>query len=91
MTEDSKAADAPRKTVRARIVFSDELPPECPRYELPDGINMMEVELDHMTLIIIRPGSMQRPLYDEWNRYLDRVTGQGNWQREPSRSGPHRP
>lgn len=87
MTEDSKAT-APRKTVRARICFSDELPEGTPPFELPDGSNMMEVELDDMTLIIIRPGSMNRPLYDEWNRYLDRVTSQGNWSREPSRSGP---
>lgn len=86
MTEDSKA-NAPRKTVRARIVFSNELPEGCPPFELPDGAQMMEVELIDETLIVIRPDGMTRPLYNEWNRYLDRVTGQGNWQREPTRSG----
>lgn len=80
--EDSKAT---AKTVRARIVFSDELPEECQPFAWPEGVNMIEVELDEETLIVIRPGSMQRPLYDEWNRYLARVTGQGNWRREPSR------
>ncbi|MFD7794377.1 hypothetical protein [Streptomyces sp. NPDC059759] len=48
---------------------------------------MMEIELVDETLIVIKPKSMERPLYDEWNRYLDRVTSQGNWSREPSRSG----
>ncbi|MFD5632403.1 hypothetical protein [Streptomyces sp. NPDC127072] len=88
MTEDGKAS-APKKVVRARIVFSDELPEECQRkFEWPEGRYMMEIELEDETLIVIRPASMERPLYDEWNRYLDRVTGQGNWRREPSRSGP---
>ncbi|MEV0525979.1 hypothetical protein AB0I66_21320 [Streptomyces sp. NPDC050439] len=87
MTESSKP-NAPRKTVRARIVFSDELPAECLPFEWPDGRNMMEIELVDETLIVIKPESMERPLYDEWNRYLDRVTSQGNWSREPSRSGP---
>ncbi|NUS83629.1 MAG: hypothetical protein HOY75_13010 [Streptomyces sp.] len=83
MTEDSKPATP--KTVRARIVFSDELPPECPPLTWAEGVNLIEFELDDETLIVIRPGSMERPLYDEWNRYLDRVTTQGNWRREPSR------
>lgn len=74
-----------RKTVRAQIVFSDELPPGCPPYELPAGRMMMEIELDDLTLIVIRPDSMDRKLYREWNRYLDRVTSQGNWSRDPSR------
>lgn len=87
MTEHSKA-HAPRTTVRARIVFSDELPEGCPPIEWPEGRNMMEIELAHETLIVIKPNSMERPLYNEWNRYLDRVTSQGNWSREPSRSGP---
>lgn len=86
MTEDSKASA--RKTVRARVYFSDELPEGCPPFELPEGRNMMEVELDDITLIIIRPGSMDRPLYDEYNRFLDRITTQGNWLRAPSRTGP---
>lgn len=87
MPEDSSQASTHviKKIVRARICFSDELPPGCPAFELPDGVNMMEVELDDTTLIIIRPGSMQRPLFDEWNRYLDRITTQGNWSREDSR------
>ncbi len=75
-----------RKTVRARIVFSDELPPGCPPFELPDGQMMMEIELDDLTLIVIRPGSMDRRLYDELNRYCDRVTSLGIWSRDPSRS-----
>lgn len=87
MTEDSKAN--PRKTVRARIVFSDELPTECPPIEWADGVNMIELELEHETLIVIRPDSMVRPLYNEWNRYLDRVTGLGIWTREPHRSTSH--
>jgi hypothetical protein len=73
-----------RKTVRAKFVFSDELPPGC-LYELPDGEMMMEVELDDLTLIVIRPGSMDRRLYDELNRYCDRVTSLGIWSRDPSR------
>jgi hypothetical protein len=84
MTQDSKASA--RTTVRARICFSNELPAGIPPFELPPGVNMVEIELDDITYIIIRPCSMERPLYDEWNRYLDRVTTQGNWRREPSRS-----
>jgi hypothetical protein len=89
MTEDIKAST--RKTVRARIVFSDELPANCLPFEWPDGVNMIEIELADETLIVIRPGGMVRPLYDEWNRYLDRVTTQGNWHREPSRGVPRKP
>lgn len=85
MAEDSKATA--RKTVRARICFSDELPPGCPAYELPEGRMMMEVEFDDLTLLIIRPDCMDRQLYDEWNRYLDRITTLGIWSRDPSRSG----
>ncbi|MEV7140701.1 hypothetical protein [Streptomyces tauricus] len=81
MTEDGKA----KKTVRARIVFSDELPSGCQPFEWPEDRNMMEIELPEETLIVVKPGSMERPLYDEWNRYLDRVTGQGNWRREDAR------
>lgn len=77
-----------RTTVSARIVFSDELPAACQPFVWPDGVNMIEIELDDETLIVIRPASMERPLYDEWNRYLDRVTSQGNWKREPSRGTP---
>lgn len=76
-----------RKAVRARICFSDELPSEAGGYELPPGRMMMEVELDDVTLIIVRPGSMDRQLYDECNRYLDRVTSLGIWSRDPSRAG----
>jgi hypothetical protein len=89
MTQDSKTST--RTTVRARICFSDELPANIPPFELPPGVNMVEVELADITYIIIRPSSMERPLYDEWNRYLDRVTGQGNWRREPSRGTPSKP
>jgi hypothetical protein len=74
-----------RKTVRARLCFSDELPPGCPPFELPDGHMMMEIELDDLTLLVLRPGSMDRQLYDEYNRYLDRITTQGNWTRDPRR------
>lgn len=74
-----------RKTVQARIVFSDELPPGCPPFELPDGRMMMEIELEDLTLLIIRPGSMDRCLVDEMNRYADRVTTLGIWSRDPSR------
>lgn len=76
-----------RKTVRAQIVFSDELPPGCPSFELPDGRMMMEIELDDLTLIIVRPGTMDRRLLDELNRYADRVTSLGIWSRDPSRQG----
>ena len=76
-----------RTTVRAQLCFSNELPPGCPPYELPDGHMMMEIELDDLTLIILRPGTMDRRLYDEYNRYLDRITSQGNWSRDPSRRG----
>jgi hypothetical protein len=89
MTQDSKASA--RTTVRAQICFSDELPANIPPFGLPPGVNMIEVELDDITYIIIRPGGMERPLYDEWNRYLDRVTTQGNWHREPSRGVPRKP
>lgn len=74
-----------RTTVRAQLCFSNELPPGCPSYDLPDGHMMMEIELDDLTLLILRPGTMDRRLYDEYNRYLDRVTTQGNWSRDPSR------
>jgi hypothetical protein len=76
-----------RKVVRAQICFADELPSDCPPLELPGGRMMMELELDNLTLLVIRPGSMDRRLYDEWNRYLDRVTQLGIWSREPSRTG----
>jgi hypothetical protein len=78
-------ANTVRKTVQARIVFSDELPPGCPPFELPDGRMMMEIELEDCTLLIIRPGSMDRRLVDEMNRYADRVTTLGIWSRDPSR------
>lgn len=74
-----------RTTVKARFVFSNELPPGCPPFELPDGRMMMEIELDDLTLIVIRPGSMDRRLVDEMNRYADRVTTLGIWSRDPSR------
>jgi hypothetical protein len=74
-----------RTAVRAQIAFSDELPPGCPPFELPDGVMMMELELDNLTLLIIRPGSMDRRLYDQWNAYLDRITSLGVWSRDPSR------
>lgn len=86
MPEDCSTATV-RKTVRAQICFSDELPCGVRGFELPPGRMMMEVELDDVTLIIVRPGSMDRHLYDEYNRYLDRVTSQGNWSRDPSRAG----
>ncbi|HSE05911.1 MAG TPA: hypothetical protein VLK35_17315 [Methylomirabilota bacterium] len=80
-------ASTARKTVRAQIVFSDELPPGCPPFELPEGRMMMEVELEDLTLLIVRPGSMDRALLDEMNRYTDRVTTLGIWSRDPSRTG----
>ena len=74
-----------RRTVRAQYVFSDELPPGCPPFELPDGRMMMELELDDITYIVVRPGSMARTLLAELNRYADRVTRLGIWSRDPSR------
>lgn len=74
-----------RNTVGAQFVFSDELPPGCPPFELPDGRMMMEIELEDLTLIVIRPDSMDRRLLDELNRYADRVTTLGIWSRDPSR------
>jgi hypothetical protein len=85
MPEDCKISTT-RRTVRAQFAFSDELPPGCPPVELPDGRMMMEVELEHLTLVILRPGSMDRRLLAELNRYADRVTSLGIWSREPSRS-----
>jgi len=85
MPEDCKSHTV-RKAVRAQIAFSDELPPGCPPYELPDGRMMMEVELDDLTLLVIRPHSMDRRLYDQWNAYLDRITTLGVWSRDPSRT-----
>jgi hypothetical protein len=85
MSDDSKPIGE-HKTVRARICFSDELPEGCPQFELPPGTNMMEIELEDETLIVVRPGGMTRPLYDEWNTYLDRVTTQGHWTRESTRA-----
>lgn len=76
-----------RKTVRAQLCFSDELPLEAGEFVLPPGRMMMEVELDDVTLLVIRPGSMDRQLYNEYNRYLDRVTSLGIWSRDPSRVG----
>lgn len=84
MPEHCKSRTA-RKTVRAQYVFSDELPPGCPPCELPDGLMMMEIELDDLTLLVVRPGSMDRRLLDELNRYADRVTSLGIWSRDPSR------
>jgi hypothetical protein len=84
MPEDCKSTT--RKSVRAQIVFSDELPSGCPPFELPDGRMMMEIELEDRTLIVIRPGSMDRHLLDELNRYADRVTTLGIWSRDPSRA-----
>lgn len=78
---------ATRKTVRAQFIFSNELPPGCPPFELPEGRMMMEVELEDLTLLIVRPGSMDRALLDEMNRYADRVTTLGIWSRDPSRAG----
>lgn len=76
-----------RQAVRAQIVFSNELPPGCPPFELPDGRMMMEIELEDLTLLIVRPGSMDRRLLEELNRYADRVTTLGIWSRDPSRKG----
>lgn len=86
MPEDCSTATV-RKAVRAQLCFSDELPPGVGEFELPPGRMLMEVELADLTLIILRPGSMDRRLFDEYNRYLDRVTTQGNWSRDPSRTG----
>lgn len=85
MPEDCKSNT--RKTVRAQFVFSDELPPGCPPFELPGDRMMMEVELDGLTLIILRPGSMDRRLLAELNRNAERVTTLGIWSRHPSRAG----
>lgn len=76
-----------RTTVRAQFVFNDELPPGCPPFELPDGRMMMEIELEDVTLLVIRKGSMDRTLLDELNRYANRVTTLGIWSRDPSRKG----
>lgn len=81
----SEKASTVRKTVRAMFIFSDELPPGCPPITLPDGVMMMELELDDLTLIVLRPGSMDRRLKDQLNTYADRVTRLGIWSREPSR------
>jgi hypothetical protein len=43
-----------RTTVRAKICFSNELPGGLPPLELPEGAMMMELELDDLTLLIIR-------------------------------------
>jgi hypothetical protein len=86
MPEHCKVSTA-RKTVRARFCFSNELPPGCPPFDLPDGRMMVEIELDDLTLLILRPGSMDRRLLDELNRYADRVTTLGIWSRDPSRTG----
>lgn len=86
MPQDCTTSSA-RKTVRAQFCFSDELPPGCPPFELPEGHMMMEVELEDLTLLIVRPGSMDRRLLDELNRYADRVTTLGIWSRDPSRTG----
>ncbi|MDX3398385.1 hypothetical protein [Streptomyces sp. ME01-18h] len=86
MPEDCSTATV-RKAVRAQLCFSDELPPGVGEFELPPGRMLMEVELVDLTLVILRPGSMDRRLFDEYNRYLDRVTSQGNWSRDPSRAG----
>lgn len=75
-----------RTTVRAQICYSNELPEGCPPLELPEGRMMMEVELDDLTLLIIRAGTMDRALFDEWNRYLDRITSLGIWSRDPTRT-----
>lgn len=80
-----------RRTVRAQYVFSDELPPGCPPFDLPDGRMMMEIELDDITLLVVRPGSMDRSLLTELNRYAERVTRLGIWSRDPSRVGATRP
>lgn len=74
-----------RTSVRAQFVFADELPPGSPPFELPDGRMMMEIELDDITIIVVRPGSMERTLLVELNRYADRVTTLGIWSRDPSR------
>lgn len=76
-----------RKTVRMQFVFSDELPDGRPPFELPDGRMIVEIESDDLTLLIVRPGAMDRRLLDELNRYADRVTGLGIWSRDPSRQG----
>jgi hypothetical protein len=47
---------------------------------------MMEIELDDLTLLVVRQGSMDRRLLDELNRYADRVTTLGIWSRDPSRA-----
>lgn len=86
MPEHCKVSTA-RKTVRARIVFNDELPPGCPPFELPDGRMMAEIELEDLTLLIIRKGTMDRRLLEELNRYCDRVTTLGIWSRDPTRAG----
>lgn len=80
-------ATTARKTVRAQIVFSNELPPDCPPFELPDGRMMMEVELEGITLLIVRPGSIDRVLLEELNQYAERVTTLGIWSRDPNRTG----
>lgn len=84
MPEDCKSTT--RTSVQARFVFSDELPPGCPPFELPDGRMMMEIELEELTLIVLRPGSMDRRLLAELNRYAERVTTLGIWSRDPSRA-----
>jgi hypothetical protein len=86
MPESCKASTT-RKTVQVQLVFSNELPPGCPPFELPDGRMMMEIELDDLTLIILRPGSIDRRLLAELNRYADRVTTLGIWSRDPARVG----
>lgn len=86
MQEHCNASTA-RTTVRAQFVFSDELPPGCPPFELPGDRMMMEIELADVTLLVIRKGSMDRPLLEELNRYADRVTTLGIWSRDPSRKG----
>ncbi len=52
---------------------------------LPDGKNLVQIEVDGETIMVVRRGEMSQALIDEVNAHLRHVTRNGIWVRVRSR------
>lgn len=71
MSEDREGTAS---AARARIEISD---------LVPDGMNMVEVELETETVLVMRTGMIRPELADEWNHHMAHATAVGRWTRTP--------
>lgn len=79
MAQKAPAAATHTENPSARIQFSN---------AVPDGKNIVEVELDDETVFCVRPGEMSEQLLAEWNEHMAHATRSGRWIRTPTDETP---